>query len=70
MNKKEIKAKAFQIAELENSLQTDSSLNNKEKIEEQMIELTKALSFEDLLEIDLYILKHHLVKLKENTLTK
>lgn len=69
MNKKEIKAKACQIAELENSLQTDSSLN-REKIEEQMIELTKTLPFEDLLEIDMYILKHHLIKLKENTLTK
>jgi hypothetical protein len=35
-----------------------------------MIELTKTLSFEELLEIDMYILKHHLVKLNEKTLTK
>ena len=69
MNKKEIKAKAYQIAELENNLQVDFSLN-KEEIEEQMIELTKTLSFEDLVEIDMYILKHHLIKLKKNTLTK
>lgn len=69
MNKKEIKAKAYQIAELENNLQADFSLN-KEEIEEQMIELTKTLSFEDLVEIDMYILKHHLIKLKKNTLTK